>query len=116
MISNNRSPIQEKEGLFAGGPFQQLFSILWSDVYERGESIEEVLQMAMRYRTALDQDAGLRDSESHKLLYWHLDNLIHEAGNMKKNPNHDLFLYLKALHGLRDTMKKGHPFLNFALV
>ncbi|MBC3538235.1 hypothetical protein ACFSC6_00165 [Rufibacter sediminis] len=89
----------------------KVLALLRSEMYERGEAIDEVLVIATSYLRILQQQ-DFQDTEKFDCVYWHLDTLIQEALNMLENPKKDLFLYLKALHDFKETAKETLPFLN----
>ncbi|WP_148041417.1 hypothetical protein [Rufibacter immobilis] len=86
-----------------------LLEVLHSDRYERGEGVEEVLSITDQYRKLLTDRLSPEDTEGYQCILWNLDSLHQEANNMLHNPNHDLFLYLKAYHTLRDNLQNMFP-------
>ncbi|RNI22574.1 hypothetical protein [Rufibacter latericius] len=89
-------------------------ALLQEEVYDRGESIGEVLSIAITYKQALLAYSQQSDSENLDCIFWNLDTLILEAGNMLENPEQDLFLYLKALHAFKESVRNSFPFQNIS--
>ncbi|ALJ00233.1 hypothetical protein [Rufibacter tibetensis] len=93
---------------------RDLLTVLGSDKHERGEAIEEVHRVASSCRRTLEHQLTLQGADNYRCLFWNLDILIHEASNMLSNPKYDLFLYLKAIHSLRESMKTSLQRLNIS--
>ncbi|WP_181308152.1 hypothetical protein [Rufibacter sp. XAAS-G3-1] len=90
----------------------KLMTILQSEVYERGEAIEDVLSVATTYKEVLGQSPELKESKNADQIFWHLDSLIQEALNMMHNPKNDLFLYLRALFAFKNSIQSNFEFQN----
>jgi predicted membrane chloride channel (bestrophin family) len=97
------------------GLSERLLTLLQSEVYERGEEVEEVLSITTAFKHALHQSPILRNSETTDYVFWHLDTLIQEAINMKKNPQSDLFLYLKAFFAFKDSITGNYSYMKVSV-
>ncbi|KAA3437954.1 hypothetical protein [Rufibacter hautae] len=77
--------------------------------FGRGDSIEDVVQLALCFRFLLTQLEGSDfDQVLLKEASWQVDLLQHEAYAITSSPKKDMFMYLKAFHNTHEVFLRLH--------